>query len=488
MIRAAQIARSVAVAIRLTGIALLVPLLASLALDPWNRRVLGSFELPATTLAFGLCAALAAALWLPLRIASNRSTEPLSDREGYVGAALGWVAAALIAATPFLLLRALGPLPSFFEAMSGLTGTGITALANLDAVPRSLLFWRSFLQWVGALAAIILALSLVARLTHGGLLWMGPARARWRIAEVAQSVGAVYLVLTLGFAVLFDAVLTFRHGLTGMDALLESLTQVFAAYGNGAFTLHDSPLLADDPVLASLRAAMMVAGALGLPVAIVLARRHAVRNLGANPEARFFLALLAAACLATVAATWNRDAAASLQATVAIATGAGVAATPALPPFATLLLILTAVTGGTIASAAGGITSYRTLVLLKSVGRELRRILHPHAVIPLRVGGRVVPEESVMAIIAFFFTFVTAWILGAGTLALLEPTLDLQDAATGSLAALGNVAFGTGPLAGPDGYAHLGLASQAVLTALMWVGRLGVFATLLVFLPSTWRK
>jgi trk system potassium uptake protein TrkH len=175
-------------------------------------------------------------------------------------------------------------------------------------------------------------------------------------------------------------------------------------------------------------------------------------------------------------------------ATLGIATGAGGPSTPALPAAAELVVILTAVTGGMVASPSGGITAYRAMVLLKSVGRELRRLLHPKAVIPLRLGPRVIPEESVLAIIAFFFTFVTAWILGAGLLAILEPGLGLVASASGALAALSNVAFGFGALAAPDGYAHLHLASQAVLTALMWLGRLEIFAALLVFLPSTWRN
>ncbi len=488
MIRVVRVAHAVGTAVRLTGLALLVPMAASLALDPWNRHVLGAFDLPSTFLAFGLCAALAAALWLPLRVVAGGVSAEFSDREGYIGVALGWLAAAIIAATPFLLLRLLGPVPSLFEAMSGLTGTGITALAHVDAVPRSALLWRSLLQWLGGLAVTVLSISLLARLTHGGLQWMGPARARWRLAEVAQSVGGVYIVVTLAFATLLDLALSWRHGLNGVEGLLESLTQTFAAYGNGAFTLHGAVLFPDDPVLAGLRAAMMIAGALNLPVAILLARRHALKTLGANPEVRFFVATLVAAVVAVGALTWNDDPMRAIAAAVGVATGAGGPSTPALPAAAGLVLVLSAVTGGMVASPSGGLTSYRALALLKSIGRELRRLLHPKAVIPLRIGGRVVPEESVLAIIAFFFTFVTAWILGTGLLAVLEPTLSLADAASGAVAALGNVAFGFGPLAAVDGYAHLHLPAQSVLTALMWLGRLEIFAGLLVFLPSTWRN
>lgn len=488
MIRVAHLARSAAVAVRLMGLAMLVPLAGALLLDPWNRLVLGAFELPSSALAFGLCIGLAASLWLPLHLAARRSTAELSDREAYVGVALAWLLAAGVASTPFLLLRLLPPASALFEAMSGLTGTGITALASLDAVPASLLLWRSFLHWAGGLALTILSISLLARLSHGGLLWMGPARSRWRLQEVALSVGGVYLVVTLAFAVATDLVLTFRHQMTGIPALAEALTQTFAAYGNGAFTLHAAPLFPDDPVLAALRSTMMLAGALNVPVAILLARRQAVRMLGGNPEVRFFLLVLAAGALAVTALSWRADPLAALQTAIAVGTNAGMAATPALPPAAELVLVLLAVTGGMVASPSGGITAYRALVLLKSIGRETRRLLHPKAVIPLRLGSRVVSEDAVLAIIAFFFTFVTAWVAGTVALTVLEPTLGMADSASGALAALANVAFGFGPLAAADGYAHLSAASQGVLTALMWLGRLEVFAALLVFMPSVWRR
>ncbi len=489
MIRLVRVAHAVGTATRLAGLGLLVPMVASLLLDPWDRRVLGSFELPGTFLAFGLCAALGLSLWLPLRVLSrDAAMEGLSEREGYLGVALGWLVAALVAGSPFLLLRVLGPLPSFFEAMSGLTGTGITAIAHLDGMPQSLLLWRSFLQWAGGLAVTVLSISLLARLTHGGLQWMGPARARWRLQEVAQSVGGVYVVVTLVFAIAVDLVLTFRHDMAGLPALMEALTQVFAAYGNGAFTLHPHTLFPEDSLLSALRATMMIAGALNLPVAILLARRRAVRTLGGNAEVRFFLTFVILTSAAVAFLSRHDQPLAALQASIAVATGAGLSSFPDLASPAMLLLILAAVTGGMMASPSGGLTAYRTLALIKSAGREVRRLLHPNAVIPIRIGGRILPEDSVLAIIAFFFSFITAWILGIFALSLFEPGMTLSVAASGALAALSNVAFGFGPLAAPDGYAHLHLASQATLAALMWLGRLEIFAALVVFLPSTWRN
>jgi trk system potassium uptake protein TrkH len=278
-------------------------------------------------------------------------------------------------------------------------------------------------------------------------------------------------------------------------AVLESLVETFAAYGNGAFTLHAAPWFQDNGYVQFLLGVMMVAGATNVTLAFLLVRRGQVRNLVTNPEWRFFLGLVCAAILGVALLLVRKGFAIgnalreSTFTVVSLATGSGLFSTDysLWPGAALLVLLFVLLVGGTAGSAAGGIKSFRALALLKVVGREIRRLLHPRAVIPVRVGSRVVPEQTVNAVIAFFFTYLLAWMFGAFLLLVIEP-LGVLDATSISLAALSNVGAGFG-LVGPTvGTAHLAGASKLILSVLMWFGRMEIFAALLVFTPSSWRN
>ncbi|MEA3143307.1 MAG: trk/ktr system potassium uptake protein [Thermoplasmata archaeon] len=487
---------------RLTAVVLLAPIVVAYLYEPSDTLVLG-FLVPGGVLPFVVSAVLAVAVWLPLHIVTRRAAqEELLEREAYLAVALGWVVCTALAGLPFLAAGRLGPVEAFFEAMSGLTGTGLSALAQVDGTSLSLLFWRALLQWVGGLAFIVLTAALLSRLTHGGLQFFrseggghAGARIRPRLAETARELGKAYVGLTALFAVLLFFVFRFKLGMEDAPAALEAVVETFAAYGNGAFTLHANAPFHDDGAVQAVLSLMMLAGATNITLAFLLVRRGQVRNLVTNSEWRFFFSL-AAATVIGVGLLLIRAGAAPGHAVreaaftvTSLATGSGLfsADYAVWPGAAQLLLLFAILVGGTAGSAAGGIKAFRALTLMKVVGREVRRLLHPRAVIPVRVGKRVVSEQTVSAVVAFFFTYLLAWLLGSFLLLVVE-SMGVLDATSVSLAALSNVGAGFGSVGPTIGTAHLTTLSKVVLSFLMWFGRMEVFAALLVFTPSSWRN
>lgn len=509
MIRLARILSAIAAAVRLTALVLLVPIVVAFLYEERDTLLAGSlaaFPVPSAALPFVVSAVLAAAVWLPLRILTRRAAEEeLLEREAYLAVGLGWIVCTALAGLPFLVAGALGPLEAFFEAMSGLTGTGLSTLHSVEATGTALLFWRALLQWVGGLAFIVLTAALLSRLTHGGLQFFrsegsghAGARIRPRLAETARELGKAYVGLTVLFAVLLFAVLRIKLRMDDAPAALEALVETFAAYGNGAFTLHSpaaAAALHDDGAVQAVLSLMMLAGATNVTLAFLLVRRGQVRNLVTNPEWRFFFGLVAATVLgvALLLVRAGLDPSGSLReaafTVTSLATGSGLFSTDYAiwPGAAQVLLLFAILVGGTAGSAAGGIKAFRALTLLKVVGREVRRLLHPRAVIPVRVGRRVVPEQTVSAVVAFFFTYLLAW-MGGALLLLVAESMGVNDATSISLAALSNVGAGFGSVGPTIGTAHLTSLSKGVLSFLMWFGRMEVFAALLVFTPSSWKN
>lgn len=503
MIRVARIMSAVAAITRLFSFALLIPIPIALLYEPWDDSLFGFTKAPGTVGVFLAAFVVCCAFWIPARLATRRvADQDLLDREAYLTMAVGWLVVTAFAMLPFLLSRSIAsPLDAFFEAMSGLTGTGSTAMhGNLEGVPGSIVWWRAFTQWVGGLGIIILTVALLSKLTHGGLqLFRGEAgtstasRIKPKVAEVARGLWRMYGVITLLFIAVLAAVVHFHAGVPAKQALFDSMVGTFSAYGNGAFTSPGLDAVLGDGWVQVMLAVMMVAGATNFTLTFLLVRRAQARPLLANPEWRFF-AVWTFAAVAVTTGILALQPGAKLAVlhdgaftAISLATGAGLAAGHALWPQAAMLVLLVLVlVGGTAGSAAGGIKAFRALVLIRLVGRELRQLLHPRAILPLRVGSRVVPEGAVSAVIAFFFTFLGLWLMGSFLLLLFEPNPDLVAATGASLAALSNVGVGFGALAG--GTASLAPASKLVLVALMWIGRMEIFAALLVFTPRSWRN
>jgi trk system potassium uptake protein len=380
--------------------------------------------------------------------------------------------------------------------MSGLTSTGSTVLVGLDKLAPSLNLWRHELQWIGGLGIIVMALAILPLLGVGGLqLYKGETpgpvkddRLAPRIAETAKSLWLVYTLLT-GVGILGLRIC----GMSWFDAICHA----FSAVGLGGFSTHDASIAYFNSVSIELvLIALMLVACLNFARHFVALRRLSVEPYKRDPELKAIFALLGVSVVViAVILSWHSTYPTFFVAlrhalfnVVSAATTTGlvtqnVDAWPVFAPFWMLFLSCIICSTG---SAGGGIKMFRALLLAKQAGHELKVLVHPNAVAPVRVGGRPIPDRVASAVLGFIFLyFMTAALL---TFALLLTGLDLPSSLGAALASINNTAHGLQADGPVRNYHALTAAQTWICTAAMLLGRLEIFSVIVLFTPAFWRK
>ena len=477
------IQRVVALLLMAFSLTMLTPLLVSWRFhDGVHAPYLHAF---AITLAAGLL------LWLPV----VRVRQELRIRDGFAVIALFWIVLGLFGAMPlWLALRPhLSATNAIFESVSGLTTTGATVLTGLDALPRSLLFYRQQLQWIGGLGTLVLAVAILPLLGVGGMqmfLAKIPSAAKEthlapRLTEAIRSLGYIYVSLT--------ALCTVGYWLAGMtpfDALAHSLSTV----STGGFSTHDANLGYFDghPGVMAVAMVFMLLGGASFALHYFAWRRRDLRLYLQEAEFRTYIAVIGLTALVIAlylavrhSATPGHALLAGLFQAVSIGTTSGFVREPSShwPAFVPVLLLFVSFIGACANSTGGGLKAMRFLLLMKQGWREVGRLIHPNAVIAIRVGGRVLPDRVLDAIWGFFAAYVALF-----TLLLILLTafgLDQVSAFSAAAACLNNM--GSSLAGSGHQYGALSGGAKWVLTAAMLFGRMEVFILLALFRPSFWR-
>lgn len=510
MMRPLRILGALGSVARIESFLLLIPIPVSLHWGTPDTSVFG-FLVPRAVPVFLGASLLCAAFWIPALVATRRAREEdMLEREGVLTVALGWIMASLFGMVPFIALRVFdhsGPVPgldAFFEAMSGFTGTGFTAAApaTVATMDKGLLLWRALMPFVGGIGIIVLFVALLSKLQQSTIPLV-PAEAgghamrrlRPKLQETARTLLLLYLAVAAVLWVVLTAILLAAHERVD-EALFQGLAHVLSGYSTGGFATDATARLLENPAFATAMAGCMLLGATNFTLLFLLLRRGDRRILK-DPEWRFWLIVLVVATIANTAILWHNQQAlasslrSSAYTVTAFSTGTAGLATndyAAWPPASQLLLILLMFIGGMSGSAAGGVKGSRWLVLLKMLGRELRRILHPRAVIPVRLGDRVLKEETLTAVAAFFFTYLAIWIVGTLAITATDGRFLIDSGAFAAAAALGNAGGGIFTVGPAFSYAAAAGSTKLILCALMWAGRLELFAALLVFNPKSWKN
>jgi len=442
--------------------------------------------------AMGLAATLFAgvALWLPTR---NLSRD-LNIRDGFLVTALFWVVLGLFGAIPLWLVSDLGltPIAAIFESISGLTTTGATVITGLDDLPQSLLFYRQLLQWLGGIGIIVLAVAVLPMLGIGGMQLYraesaGPSKDRKltpRITSTAKALFGIYLLLTVACAASY-----FAAGMSTFDAICHA----FSTVAIGGFSTHDASLghYEQNRVLL-VSSVFMLLSAINFGLHFIALQRRNVRVYAQDSETAFFITVIASAtvvvcCLLLTTETLGLEDSVihGLFQTISIATTTGFTTQDfsVWPLFLPILLLILSFMGGCVGSTGGGMKAMRILLIFRQGVRELRQLLHPNAVIPLKLDARRVQTEVISAVWSFFavymFCFVLIW------LALLATNLDFISAFSAVVATMNNLGPGLGEVA--DHYGVVSEAGKLVLCLAMLMGRLEVFTLLVLLTPAFWR-
>lgn len=483
--RFATVLNLLSVVVVIFAAAMLLPLGVSLVQEDGAD---GAYDLAILATALSGCVG-----WLLTR-GGRRELQP---RDGFLFVVLVWSVLPAFATVPLLdYLPGLTFTEAYFETMSALTATGATVLTGLDRLPPSINVWRCMLQWMGGMGIIVLAVAVLPLLGVGGRQLLkaetpGPMKEQQltpRIAQTAKGLWLVYLLLTVLCAL--------GYAWAGMDTL-DAMMHAFTTVALGGFSSHDASFAYwNSPLIEALAVAFMLAAGVSFGTHFLALRRASLRPYRFDPEVRAYLSLCGAS-VAIVAGylflhgaheDFPTVARYSLFNVVSVATTTGYSTTDyALwPVFAPLWMLMLSTFTTCSGSAGGGIKMMRALLMFQQALRELMRIVHPRALFPVKLGGQVVENSIIFAILAYMLvygatlTFITMVLTASG--------LDFMTAFSAAAACLNNLGPGLGEVGPTSTYAMLDTFQTWICTVAMLLGRLELMTVFVLLTPVFWRR
>ena len=441
-------------------------------------------------IAFGISLATGIVLWL-----AGRGGVELRSREGFLITVLFYLGLGFTGAIPMLL--APGTMSSFtdaaFESMSGLTTTGATVIVGLDDLPRSVLFYRQLLQWLGGMGIIVLAVAVLPMLGVGGMQLYraespGPvkdSKLTPRITQTAQALWYIYLGLTLLCGV--------AYWLAGMSPF-DAICHAFSTVAIGGFSTHDASLGHFDSVaIESIAIVFMLLSGMSFALHFAALARRSLAVYARDSELRLYLGVLGFVAVVVATTLLLRPESTEhpirdglFQAvSIVTTTGFSTADYSAWPSLAPVLMIFAAFAGGCAGSTAGGLKMYRVLLIYRQGRREIRRLIHPNGVFHIKLGDRLVPDRVVDAVWGFFAVYLIVF-LAMICLLLAISEMDFLSAFSAVAANLNNLGPGLGEVA--LNYQSLPAPTKWVLMLAMLLGRLEIFTLLVVLTPDYWKN
>ncbi len=474
------------------GFALLLPIIIDLVYgeDTWKY--------------FAFSASIAfvsgGALW-----ALFKPKKELRIREGFLVVSLTWLILSLVGALPYIFSGVMGSYTdAVFETMNGLTTTGSTVLGgispngftnpDIESIPHSLLFWRSLSQWLGGMGIIVLSIALLPLLGVGGMQLFhaespGPQADKIapRVQETAKLLWGVYMAFTVT-----EFLLLWVHpSMNWYDALNHSMTTM----ATGGFSTKNASISAfNSSYIDWVITFFMFMGGVSFALHFRLLSGN-TKAYFENRELRFYTLVTA---LATVGATLSlflfdgynildalRNGAFQVV-SIITTTGFGTDNYEMWHAFGAFLIFLLFFTGGSAGSTSGGIKMIRWMILIRNSGREIRQIIHPKAVLPIRIGNKTIHRNTQRTVLSFFILYMLIFAIGALLISMLG--YDFKSAIGASITALGNIGPAFGEFGPANNFAAMPYFGKWVLIVLMMTGRLEIITILIIFSPSFWKQ
>ena len=415
-------------------------------------------------------------------------------RDGFAIVALGWILLSYFGCLPFAISGAIPSIvDSFFETVSGFTTTGASILTNIEALPKGLLFWRSFTHWVGGMGVIVLTLAILPSVGAGALQMMkaespgpNPGKLVPRVGETAKILYKIYLAITV-----LEIVLLMFAGMNWYDAMIHT----FGTVGTGGFSNMNSSVGSYNSVLIEtiILVFMFISGANFSLYYLML--KGDLKSPLKDEEFKFYSFVVFGAILLVTINTYGTVFKSVFEAirhsafqvvSIISTTGFATVDFELWPMFSKIILFILMFIGGCAGSTGGAMKNIRVLLLIKVMVRELKQLIHPKAVYTIRIGKKSVDERTISEVLGFFFMYIAVFVLSV-----LIISLDNKDWATtiSSVAAtIGNIGPGFGIVGAVGNYSTMSDLSKVVLSLCMIVGRLEVYPILLLAVPSFWRR
>ncbi len=446
---------------------------------------------------FILSTLVALGLAMLLNFAGRNASKVMSRRDGYMVVCLTWIVSTLVGMLPYLFSSEIpGFTNAFFESMSGVTSTGSTVMDNIESCPHALLFWRSLTQWIGGLGIILFTLALLPGISMGGNLRLfaaqctGPLQMKVqpRIAGTAKWIFMVYLFLTVACA--------FCLFFWGHMTVFDSINHAFTCIGTGGFSTHqDSIAFYHSHAIEYILIVFMFLAGVNYNLLYFFGLRGKFKTLFKDTEFKWYTLFFVTVSLICALSLYfengfsiEESLRASAFQVISLSTSTGYCSNdymlwaPKLLP----LLFLAMFIGGCSGSSAGGFKTIRVVMLQKLARNEIKKIMHPNAVFPLRISGHVIATPVKITLGAFtalyFATFFAGW------LAFMFCGVPFEEAAVGSISCLSNMGPGLGSMGPVYSWNGLGLGAKWVASLLMFVGRLELLSVYVLFTRAFWKS
>jgi len=423
-------------------------------------------------------------------------TDEIERKDGFLIAALFWTSASLFGSIPYMLYGVFtNPMDALFESTAGFTTTGASVIADVEALPRGILLWRNFSQWLGGMGIVVLAIAVLPRLSIGGGRLMaleapGPTTERLtpRIAETAKNIWLVYVALSAALALLLSV--------SGMS-VFDSVAHSFSTMSTGGFSTHSASIAHyGNPLVEKVITVFMFLAGINFVVHYSLMKGN-FRGALRGSELRLYFLFTAAA---TIAVCFNLMSSgtfgsfseafrhASFQVvSIGTTTGYSSADFGSWPALSKFVLIVLMIVGGCSGSTSGAVKQSRILVMAGKCYHELRKLVYPNIVSPVRFDGKKVDGSAVSNIASFVILYIAAIVAGTALVAALEDA-SLLTAFSATVASIGNIGPGFGSVGPAENYGALADSTKGVLSLLMITGRLELYTILVLFIPDFWRK
>jgi trk system potassium uptake protein TrkH len=418
----------------------------------------------------------------------------LSHRDGVAIVTLGWFIAGAVGALPFLVSGSIDNFTdAYFESVSGFTTTGASILCDIEKLPKGILMWRSIISWLGGMGIIVLSIAILPFLGIGGMqLYKAEVpspvvdKLKPRISDTAKVLWKVYILLTVIQILLL---------LGGGMSLFDSVCHAFCTMPTCGFSPKNKSIAHyDSPYFDGVIIVFMILAAINFSLHYRLLKGE-VGIFGKDPECRAFLILVGILTLLVTLDIYGSVYPTLTQAfryaafqvsSIITTTGFVTADYDTWPSLSKCLLVLSMFFGGMAGSTGGGIKTVRLIVMAKHAYEEVFRIIHPHAVRAVKLGGKPVPADILSGIWGFFFLYLTIDMISVLILAALG--LDPISAFSAVAACIFNVGPGLGSVGPIQNYLAVPFLGKWVLTIGMILGRLEIYTVIVLFMPEYWRK
>ena len=450
--------------------------------------IYGERDLMSFVISFAVCLSVSAILL----IYGRRKKCAMSRNEGYIVVALSWVFFSVFGMVPYLWG---GFIPNitdaFFETMSGFTTTGATILDNIESMPHGILFWRSLTQWIGGLGIVCFTIVLLPGFgASSQMLYLSEATGVThnklcpKTRVMARYIFMVYILLTA-----VESALLMAGGMGLFDAVCHSMTTT----ATGGFSTKQASIAYwHSPYIEYVVSLFMLLSAINFSLYIV-ACKSKWKQLRKNTELKWFACSVGLLTLVISVVLFLNNGYGveeafrkSLFQVATCHTSCGFATDDynLWPPFTWMLLIFAMLSGGCTGSTSGGVKNLRLIIIANCIRNQFRQILHPRAVLPVKVGG-LFDNKLLTTVLVFFAAYLSVAFIG-WTL-LMAFGVGFTEAMSTVISSMGNVGPGLGSFGPAFSWAALPNAAKWILSSLMLIGRLEIFGFLLIFYRSTWK-